>query len=71
MTENVSNTDLYHEKIRSSCVRKCFARLRLDEAGIYPDKDRLCVQCLCTADAKHILFECQKGAIERHKFMEK
>ncbi len=50
-----------------------FAGLRLDEAGIYPGKDRLCVQCSCTADAKHIhlLFECQKGAIERQKIINK
>ncbi len=51
----------------------CLARLRLDEAGIYPGKDRSCVQCSCTADGKHIhlLLECQKGAIDRHKFMNK
>ena len=67
MTENASNTGLYREKLRSSCVRKCFARLRLDEAGICPGKEQLCVQCSCTANAKHILFECQKGAIERHE----
>ncbi len=26
---------------------------------------------VATADAKHILFECQKGAVERPKFMNK
>ncbi len=71
MTANISNTDLDHEKIRPSCVRKCFARLRLAEAGIYPGRDWLCFQCSCTADAKHIWFECQKCAIERQRFMNK
>ncbi len=73
MTANISNSFISRKDIRSSCVWKCFARLR-DAAGIYPGKDRLCVQCscICTADAKHILeFECQEGATERHKFMSK
>ncbi len=51
----------------------CLARLILDKARIYHYKELLCVQCSFTADAKHIyvLFECQKCAIERHKFMNK
>ena len=64
---------LYYNKIRSPVVRKCFVRLRLDNAYKYNsrDNDNICDQCNVNIDSKHLLTNCLKTNAERTIFINK
>ena len=59
------------KKQRSKKERRGRQKENKKEGDICAVCGLLWVQCSCTADAKHILFKCQKGAIEIHKFTNK